>query len=195
MRKDKQNAGLLLFTMLARAARIKVPAAFLLIAFCLLSCNNSTEEKKEPAINSPQLIQPTEDAELNKSIVKRFVQALNDTDWQTAGTMVADNYQHHYISDTGFSKTSWAGSQNGFRGLRNGFPDWRLNVEKIVGDNELVSVLIAGSGLHTGTFAGIPATKRSVNGHVMIMFKLQNGKIMADWEILDKSQFMKQLQR
>ncbi|RYZ29147.1 MAG: hypothetical protein EOO10_07225 [Chitinophagaceae bacterium] len=129
----------------------------------------------------------------NKEIIKSFYKALNDTNWQKLKTLVSDDYRHYYAKDTGFNSISWQSAERGFKGVRSAFADWRLTPIKMIAEGDYVSVLLIGGGTHTGSFAGIAATGKVVKAPAMTIHQLKDGKIIADWELLDNGAFLEQL--
>jgi len=133
--------------------------------------------------------------ENNKAVVLKLYQALNDTNWKLAATLVDKDFKHHYLKDTGFSFTPWSGFEEGYRASQKGFPDWKLTPITVVAEGEYVSVLLRGEGTHLGKFAGIPPTKVRAIAPIMLLHQIKNGKIVADWELSNTSSFLNQLKK
>ena len=80
----------------------------------------------------------------------------------------------------------------------NAFPDYRCHIEEVVGERDLVVVRLRFTGTHTGapmTIAGRTAVpkNRSFNEAEILMFRLQNGKIVESWATWDRLNFLEQL--
>ena len=75
------------------------------------------------------------------------------------------------------------------------FPDWKLKPVNVVAEGEYVSVLLTGKGTQLGEFAGIPATNVKAIAPIMLLHQIKGGKIIADWEIMNSSAFLKQLKK
>ncbi|RYY67933.1 MAG: hypothetical protein EOO13_13670 [Chitinophagaceae bacterium] len=161
------------------------------IAVCLFIISCSTHSVQHPVENKTF----TADQENNKEIIKSFYQALNDTNWQKLKSLVSEDYRHYYARDTGFNSISWQGAERGFKAVRSAFADWRLTPVKIIAEGDYVSVLLIGGGTHTGSFAGIAATHKVAKAPAMTIHQLKDGKIIADWELLDTGAFMDQLKQ
>jgi hypothetical protein len=58
------------------------------------------------------------------------------------------------------------------------FPDMTIRVESMIAEGDRVALLCWATGTHRGDFAGIPATRRSVIYQVVVMDRLQDGKIV-----------------
>jgi len=168
---------------------------YLLIIFFLflLSCqstNQSTSNNK--TITSRESNEQIK-LEENKALVTKLYQALNDTNWNLARSFVSNDFRHHYVKDTGFGVLPWAGFEKGYRMSLTAFPDWKLSVINMVAEGNYVSVLLTGSGTHLAEFAGIAATKKRAGAPIMLLHQIENGRIVADWEIMNTGSFMNQL--
>ncbi len=74
-----------------------------------------------------------------------------------------------------------------------GFPDARMTIEDIVGENEKIVAAWTFSGTHKGKFMGVSATNKKVSVDGMTIHHVVNGKIIdssASWDALS---LMKQL--
>jgi len=131
----------------------------------------------------------------NKALVLKLYQALNDTNWTVAKTLIDQDFKHHFVKDTGFGVTSWSGFEKGYRMSQKAFPDWKLTAINVVAEGDYVSVLLNGNGTHRGEFAGIPATNTKAGAPIMLLHQIKDGKIIADWEIMNASSFLEQLRK
>ena len=74
-----------------------------------------------------------------------------------------------------------------------GFPDFRITVEDIFGENEKIVVAWTLSGTHDGEFRGVPATHQKVTCGGITIQHLANGKIIASFVNWDLLGMLKQL--
>ena len=79
------------------------------------------------------------------------------------------------------------------RGYREAFPDLRIEIDELIGDNEVIVSVFTMTGTHLGDLLGIPATGKTVNIRGVVRSRFRNGKIADDWEILDQLTLMEQL--
>jgi predicted ester cyclase len=160
--------------------------------FLTLSCYNPGPNKV-----AKQSVPGTVDKEKllreNKALVIKFYEALNDTNWSLAKTLIDKDYKHYFVKDTGFVFTSWNGFEQGYKKSHTAFPDWKLTPFKIIAEGDYVSVLLRAEGTHLGNFAGIPATKVKARAPIMLLHEIKEGKLIADWEIMNTALFLKQL--
>ncbi len=73
------------------------------------------------------------------------------------------------------------------------FPDLRLTIEDIVGENEKLAVAWTISGTHKGEFMGIPATNKNVSVDGITINHIVNAKIMDSYISWDAWGMMQQL--
>jgi predicted ester cyclase len=60
-------------------------------------------------------------------------------------------------------------------------PDFRLNIELMIGDDSNVGVLTTFTGSHRAAFMGKEATGAGVSSRAAFCFRLAHGKIVETW--------------
>ena len=78
-------------------------------------------------------------------------------------------------------------------GTREAFPDWRVDIEDIVGDTSGVAVRWSGTVTHLGPFHGAPATGRKISVSGINVYRIEDGKIAQEWEQMDSLGMLGQL--
>ena len=73
------------------------------------------------------------------------------------------------------------------------FPGYDLDLEDIVAEGDKVAVRATFSGVHQDEFLGIAATGREVNLPVMLMYRIEDGKIAQFWMGVDSLSLLQQL--
>jgi steroid delta-isomerase-like uncharacterized protein len=103
----------------------------------------------------------------NKLLVRRFVEeVLNEKNLRVAETLVDQNA-------TGGFKESLTKYL-----ILSAFPDYKINIERIVAEGDRVAVLSTFGGTHTGPFMGIPPTGKGVQVREIDTFTVKDGKIV-----------------
>ena len=64
-----------------------------------------------------------------------------------------------------------------------------------VAEGAYISVLSKGDGTHRGDFVDVPATNMNTNAPIMLLHQVKDGKIIADWEIMNAGAFLEQLKK
>jgi predicted ester cyclase len=77
--------------------------------------------------------------------------------------------------------------------LRRAFPDLKVTLESVVGEEALVCGRMLLQGTHEGEFLGVPPTGRPVNFEQMALAKMTGGRIVTTWFETDLAGAMQQL--
>jgi steroid delta-isomerase-like uncharacterized protein len=73
------------------------------------------------------------------------------------------------------------------------FQDTKLTIEGIIAEGDRVMTRVKITGTHKGDFEGIPPTGKVLTLSAFTVFRLIDGKIAEEWEILDELGMMQQL--
>jgi steroid delta-isomerase-like uncharacterized protein len=76
---------------------------------------------------------------------------------------------------------------------REAFPDVQITLDEIVGEGEIVAARWSGAGTHQGNSLGFMATHRRATFSGMTFARLQNGKLVAGWNVFDQLGMLHQL--
>lgn len=112
-----------------------------------------------------------------KALVRDFGEVvLNGQDWSAADRFLsADLVVRHPTQ-----RDPMRGVQ-AFKALvdtaRAGFPDWRLEIDELLAEGDLVAARLTSSGTHTGTFVGFPPTGRRFAVTEAMVFRLDGDRI------------------
>ena len=77
--------------------------------------------------------------------------------------------------------------------LRPAFPDMEVEIQRQVAENDMVTTHKVFHATHKGDFMGIPATGKKIDIEVMDIIRLQNGKFVEHWNVVDWQQVIAQL--
>ena len=80
------------------------------------------------------------------------------------------------------------------RQVEAAFPKYELLIEEIVGERDLVVVRGLFRGVQQGPFAGIEPTGIAASAGLMIMYRIQDGRIAQHWLQFDMAGLLAQLQ-
>jgi steroid delta-isomerase-like uncharacterized protein len=128
--------------------------------------------------------------EKNKAVARRvFDEIFNQGKFQVADEIYALEFVNHGVkSDVGLKE-----DQAAARGWKEAFPDLNMNVVLMVAEDDLVTVVWAGSGTNTGQGNGLPATGKKIAGRGITVWRIVNGKIREEWSEFDSMRLMQQL--
>lgn len=73
------------------------------------------------------------------------------------------------------------------------FPAYEMQIEKMIAEDNLVSVIGRAKGTHKGPFMGMPPTGKTWDVPIHITYRIEGGKIVDHWMVIDTAAFMQQL--
>jgi len=120
------------------------------------------------------------DLEKNKMVIARFDEAcIEKNDEETLIELVADNVINHAAPQ---------GAPNGKESfhhflhlLHSGLSDIKVKILQQVAEGDLVVSRKSISGVHTGTFIGVPPTGKAVDFEAIEIIRLENGRYAEHW--------------
>jgi predicted ester cyclase len=116
-----------------------------------------------------------------RAVVARFLEAYNAGEWAALDALVARGYVHH----SGEQSLDLAGFKSGAAWIRRGLPDFRIECEDVVVENDRVAVRLTGRGTHSGSFGGERPTANAVVVRGIVLYRFADGVIAEDWEAMD----------
>jgi predicted ester cyclase len=121
--------------------------------------------------------------EENKSLVRRFFDAVLRDDPTVFDEIVAPDYNDHLAVQS-------PGRENlkqYFAGLRSAFPDLELPIMHMVAEGDKVAVLNAVRGTQEGKYEGLHATGNRIDATAFQLYRIENGRLAEHWEIPDNA--------
>jgi predicted ester cyclase len=117
-------------------------------------------------------------------LVRALFDAINDDDSARIDAILARSFlsydMHGTRSRTGFKRYH--------SGLRQSFSQLRLEVHENVGvlvEGDLVALRTIITGIHTGDFAGVPATGKAVQTSSSHFFRFRDDQLVEHWHVVD----------
>jgi steroid delta-isomerase-like uncharacterized protein len=131
-------------------------------------------------------------AEENKAIVRRFIEdVLSGNQVGLVDTLFAPEYVNHLLPP---GTPPGPEGEKGFIAMfRNAFPDFRMTVDDILGEDDRVAGCWTFAGTHTGAFQGMPPTGRRVTMTGMNIFRLAHGQIVDNRSNFDQFGMLQQM--
>lgn len=130
---------------------------------------------------------PAASVEQNKSLARRvYEEGLNQGRFEVPYTadFVGHGGARTFTHDEGMAEA---------RGWRAAFPDLRMQVDRMVAEEDMVAVRWTAQGTNTGTGNGIPATGRRVEITGTTLFRMADGRIAEEWTCANSLGLMRQL--
>lgn len=130
-------------------------------------------------------------AEENKARIRRGFEAMvNQGDAAVAEELLAPTYVNHAFPGV---PPGPAGLLQAVGMFRAGFPDFRVTVEELLGEGDLVATRGFFTGTHRGAFMGVPATGKPIRVGYMDFWRLEGGQAVENWVQMDLLGLMQQL--
>jgi steroid delta-isomerase-like uncharacterized protein len=130
--------------------------------------------------------------EHNKEVTRRFSAEV----WGEGNAALADEL----IASDLVEHTPFPAPAPGLEGhkqvlamFRSAFPDLKVTVDDVIGEDDWTCLMWHGDGTHTGDMMGIPATGKTVHVTGIDVLKLENGKIKERWAEIGAFSLMQQL--
>lgn len=124
-------------------------------------------------------------SEENRAVVLRFYEELwNGRDLGVADEIIADECVTHQLRSGAESVAVPRNAEEVKRHVGEwvaGFPDLRFTVEQLVAEGDRVVSQCVMRGTHEGTWLGVAATGRQVSIRLMVVQRIEGGKIVEDW--------------
>ena len=128
--------------------------------------------------------------EQNKAIAKRaFEEILSQGRFELATELYAKDFINHGLH----SNASLEEDQAALRGWHAAFPDVVVVPEKLIAENDLVTIYWIARGTNTGTGNGLPATGKKAELAGTTIWRIIEGKIKEEWSAFDRLSMMQQL--
>ena len=67
-----------------------------------------------------------------------------------------------------------------------GFPDFHVTIEDMVAEGDKVGIRTTNRATNTGSFMGMPPTGKKTEVPQMSIFRIVNGKIVAEWTVANQ---------
>lgn len=131
--------------------------------------------------------------ETNKCVVRAFVDAVNEQDWQKLDLLVSPHFVRH-------SEAAKPGSVRNRQELKaflikefEVFPDGRESIEDLVAEGDRVAARKQFSGTQRGQLGNFPPSGRRLEASYLAIYRLEDGRIAEAWAEWDNLSGLQQL--
>ena len=126
------------------------------------------------------------------TFLRHFEEVLNQGILDVVDEIYAVDYVLH-APGAGGDTHGWEQLKARVTAFRTGIPDIHFFVDQILAEIDSVMVRYTFRGTHTGTFAGIPATGRTLCVPGIIVVNFVEGGIQEGWSSFDSGDMLRQL--
>jgi steroid delta-isomerase-like uncharacterized protein len=165
---------------------------FLVLTLALILCFAFACQDKEEMAALEEFRAKAALEEQNKEIVKREMELWGKGDFEAFKELFAPEYVYHSPSAAPKPK-SLEEAIEGAKIIHNAFPDSSLTIEELFAAGDRVVIRWIYKGTHEGEFMGIPPTGNKLEFGGIAITRIENGKIVEEWEDYDALGMMQQL--
>jgi C-1 hydroxylase len=116
----------------------------------------------------------------SKDIVRRFLEAWDRQDLETAAGLVTEDFVNNSSSSRGRAGVIEEG-----RFWFTAFPDAQATIDELIADGDKVVARVTATATHRGEFFGTPPSGRTVTMGEIDIFRVENGLIAEAWAAPD----------
>src|SRR5438067_10425585 len=128
--------------------------------------------------------------EQNKAVARRaFEEILSQGRFELAEQLYAKDFVNHGIH----RNASLEEDQAALKGWHQAFSDIAIVPQKLIAEDDLVTIYWIASGTNTGTGNGLPATGKKGELAGITIWRIADGKIKEEWSAFDQLSMMQQL--
>ncbi len=161
--------------------------SFLLV---VLACFMISCQDKQVLANLEECISQTKLEELNKSVVQRYW----DGKWNERNPEILDELLTRDVINHGSDEI------NGIEEYKKAYSiylsavgETKIIIDQLIAEGDRVMSQCRIQGINNGPLFDIPPTGNEVNVRIFTVFRLVDGKIAEEWEIMDELTMMMQL--
>jgi steroid delta-isomerase-like uncharacterized protein len=131
-------------------------------------------------------------SEENKRIVKRLVKEA----WTGKNVGAVDELvSEDYVEYAPFGTLRGIGDyKEGIQMFNSAFPDLKIKVEDMLAEGDRVAFRMTATGTHKGSFMDVPGSGAKVTFSGIDITRIEDGKVVEEWFMLDLMGLMQQLQ-
>ena len=131
--------------------------------------------------------------EQNKELARKWFEEIDKGNWDFIREKGAPDYAEYLPSGITESMSLEQGIKQTKMFIK-GIPDIVHDIEEIIAVGDKVIVRFIGRGTHSGDIEemGIPATGKAVEVSSIIIWRIEDGKVVEEWQEADMLGFMQQ---
>jgi predicted ester cyclase len=130
-----------------------------------------------------------------KVIVRYFDEVINSHNLSSKGEFFHADYIWHTMDGKDVHSAKDSGHTAILRWLFNAIPDIRYEIDNIEAGGEMVGVSATATGIAKSEMFGLPPAQKKVYFKQMFFYRLKEGKIIDQWEVVDADGIKAQLER
>lgn len=161
----------------------------LIITTSFTSFSQTKNKLKNTTMNKATLTVTEENTSANPQTAYSVSRSILEGNWAKLDSLLDNNFTYTgdgYV----FTKDQYIGFM---QEMRAAFSNFQMILEKTITENEMVSIRFSSKVINTGKFMGSPANNKNLVVSGIFMRKIQNGKVMQEWQTTDLLGTMNQI--
>lgn len=164
----------------------------MILPFVLILCFMIGCQDKEARAELEEFKAQVEVEEKNKELAKRYVETLSEGNFEAFKKLLSPDYAIN--SPSGYPKpTSREKLIENYKGARKAFPEFTWSIEDMIAAKEKVICRIIVRGTYKGGVPDLPATEKEFEFSLITIMRIENGKVVEEWQEDDQLGFTRQL--
>ncbi len=128
----------------------------------------------------------------NKQLVKLFVETINKGAFEALADILSPEYVVY--NPSGSEKSSSREELiESYRGARDAFSEFNWRIEDLMAEQDKVICRMNASGNYKGGVQGIPVNEKAFEFSMISIMRIENGKIVEEWQEDDQLGLARQL--
>jgi predicted ester cyclase len=164
----------------------KIIMAMLVVATSLTAFSQTKQK-----CNTKNCKKMTSNLETNKEIALNLSRAIMNGEWDKADALLADDFQYIGDGKPAINKQQYLYFMKEM--LCTAMTKMDMKFLRVIAQDNMVAVDYTNEMTNSGAFFGIPATNKRVIGTGQFMRKIENGKVVAEWQTTNNFGLMQQL--
>ncbi len=131
-------------------------------------------------------------AEENKALLRHYVEEIhNKVNLDALDQFYAVDFVDH---------NAWPGIPPGIEGMRQTYAiihsavsNLHVTIDDMIAEEDRIVVRFTANAVHTGEFMGIPATGKEISMMEIRIYRIDDGKIVEHWGLMDSATLMQQI--
>jgi predicted ester cyclase len=156
------------------------------------SSGAGTSGTEDVTLPNDEAARGASEAKRNKAVVRRFVEEVQNKKDPDAYDELNDPEFVNLSAPPGVPADR-EGGKGYLWALFDAFPESHWTIDDMIAEGDRVVTKKTMTGTHTGDFAGIPATGKSVRLQYVDILRVRDGRFIEHWLSMDQLSFMQQL--
>jgi steroid delta-isomerase-like uncharacterized protein len=130
--------------------------------------------------------------EQNKTLVKRYVEAINEGDFEAFRQFLSHDYAIY--SPSGYPEpTSQEALIDNYKGAREAFSEFTWSIEDMIAAEDKVVCRISIRGSSKAGVPGLPKNETKFEFSLIAIMRIEDGKVVEEWQEDDQLGLARQL--